>query len=531
MKRLLRKGKENKASITVEAATSLLLFTFVMLLLLSFIDVARAQSKVQNAIDKAALEISQYMYLYQALGLYNFDVAMQAAGGPAGDTIDNLLENADQGILGVETIFRSLQNTADYIGDGNTLSKDEWTALYEQVNGNGKSVTASYESIKTLFSGVKDDPIGFAKSLGALGVSFGMDKAKSYVIGSVLAKNMVTKYLGAYYSEDANGAAVDHEALADGRLKAWGVVGGLDGLNFKYSSIFSSDAPQDINIVVTYEVRVFEVLGDWRLQFAQSASTQAWLGGDCTAEIAKNERAKLPSATPAPTPTGSPSAAPTPTTGGTPTPTVEGTPTPTSTPTPTPSPSPTPTPEVSESKKMEEAAKTFAKALLGTGAYYWEDMEVFDGHVNLHFDFNDNAMLDIYGKSNMGRYFFYSLNEKNEITGISIVSDEAFTSVYGIVNADTEEEKQKEIEEYKNDLKEDVCRYLPKAGEEVQVYNGTNLVTVKMPDHSSIPVLHRYIVSEETMEVAKENGIMINEKMEGQQYITFQTYKDILGEE
>lgn len=519
MKRLFRKGKENRASITVEAATSLLLFTFVMLFLLSFIDISRAQAKIQNAVDKAALEISEYMYLYQAFGLYNLDAAMNSAGSSAEDALDNMVSSADDGILGVETIFSSLQDTVDSVKKGDRLTKDELVKKYREISGEGSNITASYEAIKNEFSGIKDDPIGFAKSLGAMGVSFGMDKLKSFVIGSVLAKNMTVKYIGAYYSEDEKDKDPDYEKIADARLKSWGIEDGIEGLDFRCSNIFSKDSPQDINIVVTYKVNVFKLLGDFTLTYAQSASTQAWLGGDCTAEIAQNERAQLPPAAEGGSledtlPTSAPT--PTPTPGGTPTP--EGTPT------------PTPTPEVDEREKMEKATMSYAKNALLANGYYWKDASPADGmHWDLRYDFT-NTLFEAYGDINMGRYAFYTVNEKNEITGIRIISTELFTSTNGIGLADTEEEKAKAIERYQESLKKDICYNLPEAGSEITIFNGTSLVTVKMPDYTSVPIQHDYIVSEETMNTVKENGIVINEKMEPNQYITFRTQKDILGE-
>ena len=48
------------------------------------------------------------------------------------------------------------------------------------------------------------------------------------------------------------------------------------------SSIFAPASPTNINLVVTYEINIYPLLGDFKVTFAQSASTRAWLGGDLT---------------------------------------------------------------------------------------------------------------------------------------------------------------------------------------------------------------------------------------------------------
>lgn len=57
----------------------------------------RAQTKIQNAIDKAALEISQDMYIYQALGLYDFDIRMREKGANSSEVVKDVVASADKG--------------------------------------------------------------------------------------------------------------------------------------------------------------------------------------------------------------------------------------------------------------------------------------------------------------------------------------------------------------------------------------------------------------------------------------------------
>ena len=119
-----------------------------------------------------------------------------------------------------------------------------------------------------------------------------MGQANSYLFGAALGRVVAVGYMG------TNNEGINNEKFADNKLKSLGVENGVDGLDFKRSCVFSSQVgnPTDINIVCTYDVNVFAMLGDFKVTLANSASARAWLDGDCTIELARAYEASHKSA-------------------------------------------------------------------------------------------------------------------------------------------------------------------------------------------------------------------------------------------
>lgn len=65
----MRKMREQKGYITIEATIVLSIYIFAFMMIFSLIHICRAQMKISVAINKAAKEISEYSYLYGASGL------------------------------------------------------------------------------------------------------------------------------------------------------------------------------------------------------------------------------------------------------------------------------------------------------------------------------------------------------------------------------------------------------------------------------------------------------------------------------
>lgn len=272
---------KEKGSISIEASISLVFFTFCMITLLTIINISRAQAAIGNAINLTALEMSQYMYFYDVSGLYSFDTEMKEIASSAKDKSDAMISSADQTIAGVETMLEMINKSGEdleNIGDSHESIAITYSNLrdsYDKINETGTSITESLDTLNgQIQQYVLESPMDFVKGLVAMGVSAGMDLAKSHVIASPLAKAMCVKHIG-------NGRYSDNTKVdADLYLKALGVVDGLEGLNFNLSTLFAADSPKDINIVVVYKARPFPVLQGLEVTFAQSASTQGWLGGD-----------------------------------------------------------------------------------------------------------------------------------------------------------------------------------------------------------------------------------------------------------
>lgn len=270
---IIQNKEKERGSVTVEASIALVTFTFVLVSLLMFINVARAQMMIQDALNKSCLEISEYMYLYKVSGLYSLDMGLQEAGSGAQEKIDGLVAGADKTVAGVESILSNVSQTGKNIAQGN-VSTEDLQQTYEAIIKDKDTITEQVDGLKGVFKDITQDPIGFGKQMIALGASTGLNAGKSFLFGNILASNISAKYLG------ANSEGIANKEYADTKLKNLGVVDGLEGLEFKYSSIFAKDSPADVNLVVVYKVRVFPWISDMTVQFSQSASTRAWIGGD-----------------------------------------------------------------------------------------------------------------------------------------------------------------------------------------------------------------------------------------------------------
>lgn len=251
-------------SITVEASIALIFFTFVMICLLFFINVGRAQMRLQLAANNAAREIAQYMYLMKITGIYQAEQDIAGSSHGAVDAINNGESAFNKALDGVKAI-------ADKAGGTDFSNPQAIQDLINNSQGDAESIKEAYGSLKSTLKGVADNPVGFLKSMAALVTTVATNKANNYLFGQLLGGALVEKNLG---KDDA-----------DALLKSMNVVDGVDGLDLSQCTIFqqskSANPAEDVNIVIVYEVRVFPLLNvNFKAKYAVSASARAWLGGD-----------------------------------------------------------------------------------------------------------------------------------------------------------------------------------------------------------------------------------------------------------
>lgn len=298
-----KRSKEHgqRGSITIEASISLTFFLFAMICILFAIRTSRVQTAIQYSLDMAAQDISQYTYLYYASGVYDLEQEIKTAGESASETMNKGVEHLDQMAVGVETALSTVKDggkTLTQLGDEDYSAnleslKTKWSTLKQDgavVQEQAGKIKDAVKAMKDDASAIKESPVAFAKSLAAFATGEGMDMLKGPLLGMLYGRAMCEKYIG-------NGAD------ADQWLKRMNVVDGMEGLNFAWSSVLDGTS-QDVNLVVTYKVKVFPgVLDGIEATFAQSASTRAWMGGDERVKktVSKTDDA---AATPAPSPSG-----------------------------------------------------------------------------------------------------------------------------------------------------------------------------------------------------------------------------------
>lgn len=229
----MRREDENGA-IVVEATISLSVFIFVIFTILSIVNICYIQAKMNTALNTAAKEISQYSYLYFKFGLNKTEQGWAEAGQKSGATVDQIAG----GVAGFIDVFKS--------GDMST------------------TIGKGYENAVSVKEGIDDivsDPKAFA-----LGIAQGtlvelFNDAKSTIPRAFVKKNLVA------FEGDTP------EAF----LKRYKVVGGMDGMDFTGTQLMLQGESGLIKIVVTYKVKVIELLKiDMEFTFRQYAVTDAW---------------------------------------------------------------------------------------------------------------------------------------------------------------------------------------------------------------------------------------------------------------
>ena len=245
------KDKE-KGAIVVEATISLSAFMFAIFMILSIVNICFIQAKISVALNTAAKEISQYSYLYYALGVNNLESEFNQGTADskqlATDTID-----------GVGVFMSSLSGA----------SANAQTGDFEAMMNDISTGANSAKSIATKYSNaLKNDPKGFILGMGKMATNELKEEAK-VLLAQVLAKAFMEKNLMS-----------DPNDNADAYLKSYGVVDGMDGLDFNYTTFLAYGNSNEIQLVVTYKIKVIQLLKfDFKFTIRQCSKTTAWGNG------------------------------------------------------------------------------------------------------------------------------------------------------------------------------------------------------------------------------------------------------------
>lgn len=216
---------KERGAVSVEAIITLTIFIMFYMLLLSIIDIIRAQVVVQSAICETAKEISTYSYMLAKMGY--FDLRQEASDSASGSSLNDVKDN-----------FVSLTNT---IGAGGSVDASELSQTIELLKG---------LTLKD-FTGVAID--------GAM-------EAGSNAAASLAARTLAKKYL-----KDAKGSL---EYLED-----MGIENGLEGLDFSQSH-FPQSTGDTLRITVIYKIKILDYPLLEKLNLNQrvilNATTKVW---------------------------------------------------------------------------------------------------------------------------------------------------------------------------------------------------------------------------------------------------------------
>lgn len=253
-----KKDTENGA-VVIEATLSLTVFMFLIVTLLSIVNICIAQAKIGIALNQSAEEISQFLYFYSLSGLNDIQAKAYADSSGTRQQIEDLEEGITNGI---ETIQK--------FGSGGTSASDAISELKED-GSNIKDVAKEIAAT--------EDKAAWIKSLVKVAGNEAFEVGKGYFAGA-LAEGLMRKHL-----------TMNDEIDCDRNLKNMGVVDGMGGLNLTASSIYTNGT-EDITLICTYDIKLLTLLNnDITFHFVQTAKTKAWgaqalVSGDVTKDTA-----------------------------------------------------------------------------------------------------------------------------------------------------------------------------------------------------------------------------------------------------
>ncbi len=289
----MKPGKRQSGSISIEATVALTAYIFVIISILSIINICRAQMIISVAVDQTAKEMSQYAYFYDISGVGTITGQLDKEGKDAKKQTNELINytkamtNSLQGMSNgvkqtagdVKSTYASLQSSTSFDDAFDTVQQ-----AAEKIGKDENDIkqnAAAFKSAADQFeASVKNmDVESYMRSLGSLAASGGIHATLSRLICAPLAKSLMTKHLAGYAGDGVSGSDWDKADIA---LKKLGLTNGMDDLNFRMSEMFSATEPKQIHLVCYYTVPMSTVIaipGDKHLVFCKQAVTNAWLSG------------------------------------------------------------------------------------------------------------------------------------------------------------------------------------------------------------------------------------------------------------
>ena len=105
---MLRKNKVSKpqnVAVVIEATLSLSVFMFLIVILLSIVNICTAQAKIGIALNQTAEEMSQYLYFYSLSGLNDIQAKVYADSSETRQQIEGLEDGITDGIKSRQKIW------------------------------------------------------------------------------------------------------------------------------------------------------------------------------------------------------------------------------------------------------------------------------------------------------------------------------------------------------------------------------------------------------------------------------------------
>lgn len=258
-KRKTEKISDEKGAIVIEATLSLTFFMFLIVMLLSIVNICIAQAKIAVALNETAKEISQYSYMYTLTGINEIQAENYEMGEDTRIDVDTM----------VNSVVDSSNAMKDAFG-GDTFDESTWTELEGQL-------TESQEALEEVVDHISEDPNQWVTGLVRVFGNDAYEGIKGQFVG-YLARSLMAKHLTS-----------DSGQSADAYLRHLHVVDGLSGLHMGDTAFFQNGT-DDIILVCRYEVAIVNLLDhEYTFEFCQSALTKVWGGKSLLVELEEEE--------------------------------------------------------------------------------------------------------------------------------------------------------------------------------------------------------------------------------------------------
>ena len=271
LNKLNKLKKDGSGSATIEATVSLTAFIFFVVVILSIINYCRLQALMSNAIDCTVKEMSQYSYLYKASGLKKYKTALDDASRNKKNDINDIL-NTTKVLLTMtnDTVDEAEKLAGKVKGATDIDDVREIGGILANIDKNTSDIKSTADTLADGIGDIIENPMTFMAGIATIAASKGIDLITSRLIAAPLAKSMSIKHFG------------ETKEIADQNLISLGVKDGVNGLNFGMSTLFASEKPEDVCIVVYYKLKIITLLDIpvFEITLCKRAVTRAWLGGD-----------------------------------------------------------------------------------------------------------------------------------------------------------------------------------------------------------------------------------------------------------
>jgi len=270
--------KDEGGYIVVETITAFILFVFLVMSILSLVNIVAVQARVHYALTQTANTLSMYAYTLHVTGAAPYMMRIEAVSEAITAEADGAKEEINAIIGNLDTVIGEMEGmtpTAVVSGDAPAILENIQQAV-GGVQTNGEAL--ANRGTAWAQSAVRD-PSGAVAMMLTGGVSMAGKEALE-----LLLRPLVSGYL-------ANG-----NMSGDAYLRSMHVVNGMDGLVFSDFDLFNLnssglndsvilDSRGNTYLVLRYEIDyTFGALplpeGMRTLSIEQTVKTKAWLNGE-----------------------------------------------------------------------------------------------------------------------------------------------------------------------------------------------------------------------------------------------------------